>query len=805
MAKKYDGPVVRYEPALEYGLNTSQVEERIKFKLTNVSKNKNSKSYFRIFFDNIFTFFNLIWLIIFVALVAVRAYSDLLFAVVIVANTLIAIVQEIKAKITVEKLSLVTSPRINVIRNGQKDIVLSSKLVLDDIIELSTGNQIPADCVVLAGEAELNESLLTGESEPVKKQAGDRILAGSFIVSGVLTARVDALIKDSYIQSIAKEAKKFKKPNSNLFKDLNTITKYIGIIILPIAAALFASNYFAFNGDIAMTVTQTCGSLTGMVPAGMFLLVTIALALGVIKLSRKKTLVQDLYSIEMLSRTNMLCLDKTGTITDGTMNVASSTPLSEDFEEILKNILFAQDASNSTFDALLKHFGTEQSYSLVSKVPFSSSRKFSLTVFEDKGAFMLGAPEFVCKNIDKALQEQIDECTRQGERVLLLAKTNGNLEELEELKKSSTPLGFVSLQDHIRDDAIETISWFRHNNVQIKIISGDNPQTVSAIAKRVGVPEAEKCVSLEGKNLQEVAKMAKRFTVFGRVTPEQKHALIKALKNSGYVVAMTGDGVNDTLALKEADCSIAMADGSDVARGLSSLVLMDSKFSSLPAVVKEGRQVINNVQKSSTLFLMKTIFTIVLSCLTLLTALITLTPRPYPFSPSDLLPIEMLVIGLPSLLLALQPNDDLIKGDFIPTVLKKAFPSALLMLLNVFIVLILYETNVINAEQFGILKIVVLTLSGYLNLIRLCYPYNRLRTFIVILSGALITLMLTLVPVILPGFFGTDTGTVFSWEVLAVVAGVIAISLPLMIYSKKIENFFAPMFTKMTKNKNSKS
>lgn len=794
--RKELSPLTRVNADPNTGLTNEEVKERKDRKLVNIAKNKGSKSVLRIIAENVFTFFNFIWIAIFIALCAVEAYSDLLFIVVIVLNTLIAIIQEIKAKYTVEKLSLVSSPKLTVIRNGQTIQVSASELVLDDIVELSVGNQIPADLVVVSGEAELNESLLTGESNAIKKEVGSVLLAGSFIFSGSVRARVDKLIDDSYIQSIAKEAKKFKKPNSNLFRDLKKIIKYIGILIIPVGALMFLNNYFAVTGEnaVKLAVKKTCGSLTGMIPAGMFLLVTIALAVGVIKLARKRTLVKDLYSIEMLARTNLLCLDKTGTITDGTMNVVYHEALSdENFEGVISNILGAQKTSNSTSNALAARFGTSATVSAVKVMEFSSQRKFSATQFEG-GTYLLGAPEFCCGNIDASLKEKLEQHALMGERTLLVAKTQVPIEDdrLDELKNTSVPVGFITLEDHIREDAINTISWFRENGVKIKIISGDNPKTVSTIARRVGVENAEKCVSLEVLSVQEVAAIADKYAVFGRVTPEQKHALVKELKRLGYVVAMTGDGVNDTLALKEADCSIAMADGSEVARNISSLVLMDSKFSSLPSVVKEGRQVINNVQKSSTLFLMKTFFTIVLSLGVLVASLVTFNPILYPFNPNQLLMIETFVIGIPSFILALQPNDDQIKGDFIPQVLKNAIPSAVIMLLNVTLVLILAKYNIINVGERETLCVLALTLTGLVNLYKLCFPMNWLRIGCVSLS----TLLIVLTTLIMPDFFGM---TEFTPNVFIILSSLVVFAVIYEIVYPIIAKKLALQFKKKKK------
>ena len=766
------------------------MEKRILEKNVNNTKTQTSKSVLGIFVSNIFTFFNLIWAIIFVALVVVGAYSDLLFILPILANTFISIVQELKAKITVEKLSLVTMPRVTVIRNGREYEVFSEKLVLDDIVKLSVGNQIPADSIILDGECEVNESLLTGESRAVKKKVGDVLFAGSFIISGSTFARLDKIGKESYIQTIAQEAKKFKSPNSNLLKDLNALIKYIGIIIMPIGALMFINNYFAYNKNLNIAIAKTCGSITGMVPAGMFLLITIALAVGVIKLANKKTLVKEIYSIEMLARTNCLCLDKTGTITDGTMQVCEFLKLNESNEisyyEIIPNMLGVQTYNNATANAMIEYFGRKNTFNVNKNLPFSSVRKYFATEFEGIGTYLLGAPEYVCKNLDKKVLEIIQERQARGERVLLLGYTKERITE-EEKFAFVRPMAIISIVDHIREDAIETISWFRNNNVEIKIISGDDPITVSCIAERVGVENADQCISLEGLSLKEVSNLATKFTVFGRVSPEQKHALVKALKNDGKVVSMTGDGVNDTLALKEADCSIAMADGSEVARNISDLVLMDSKFSSLPAVVKEGRQVINNIQSSSALYLMKTLFTILLSLITL----VTLTA--YPFSPKQLFLLELFVIGLPSVILALQPNDSLIKGNFIPQVLKKAVPKGLLMLLNVLVILILGRFGLLTVEEITTLSTLLLITIGYVNLLTICLPLNGLRTFVLIVSGVLIVAFAT----VLGSLFGL---TVLNIKVISIFVLFVGASIPLAFFFQNMENklkenhFVARMF-----------
>ena len=776
--------IERYSPNLLSGLNNEQVEKRKTENLTNNTKIKSSKSYLSIFVKNIFTFFNLIWFIIAVALFIVGSYKDLLFLLVIVLNTTIAIIQEIKAKKTVEKLSMATLPDIIVVRDSQEKRIKAEEIVLDDIIILENGDQIPSDCILIKGQVEVNESLLTGESVPVKKSINDTLLCGSFLVSGKCYARVDKVGTENYIQTIAAKAKQFKAPSSNLFRDLNKLIKYIGIALVPLGIATFVKEWFK-SDNIAEIVSNTSGAITGMIPAGMFLLITIALSVGVVKLARKKTLVKDIYSIEMLARTDVLCLDKTGTITDGTMNVTEfinftkkQTPV---IENILRNVLSAQNSTNMTHLAMIKKFSTANDMKVKSVLEFSSSRKFSVTTFENGKTYYLGAPTFTNCNLTPKQKAVMEEKMNEGYRVLALVEASEEYDENAGAKGESL-LAFIVIEDHIRPDAIETIQWFKDNNVEIKIISGDDPLTVSKIAQRVNIKNHDKYISLENVSLEEVEQIAENFTVFGRVSPEQKYVLIKALKSKGHVVAMTGDGVNDTLALKEADCSIAMADGSEVARNISKLVLLDSKFSSLPAVVKEGRQVINNVQNSSVLFLMKTLFTILLCAITLV------SNQTYPFSPKNLFLLEMFVIGLPSFLLTFEPNDKIIKGNFIPQVLKKSIPRMFLMLFSVLISI--FAVRGLTALEFDSLPTFALTMAGLINLIWLCIPFSWYRALICSASLLLIVGAICLLPNMF-GLYSITHMSVFNpivWITLASLAGGCAIFIGGYILTLKLIN-----------------
>ena len=731
-----DIPIVRYQTDKEHGLSEEQINERIEHKLVNDTKIKTSNSYLQIFCKNIFTIFNIIWLVIAIALMCVNAWSDLLFLFVVIANTAISIFQEIKAKNAVEKLSMVTAPKIKVIRMGLQLEVKGEDLLLDDIIVLENGNQIPADCIIIEGNVEANESLLTGESNLIKKQEGDYLLAGSFLVSGLCYARVDKVGKNNYIQTVAERTKDFKPQTSNLFKDLNSLIKIIIIILIPVGVFTCFKEIYMANSTIEEAITSTSGALTGMIPAGMYLLITVGLSVGVIKLSKKKTLVKNLYSIEMLARANVLCLDKTGTITDGTMNVVEVIPqnnfTTEKIAQIMKTILAHQKTMNATSVALVEHFGKELNTDVKDIIEFSSQRKYSATTLKNGKTYYVGAIGFIKCAMTAQQKNLMNQYMEKGLRVISLVEDTNPYTEKSAGKRGKLVAFFV-LEDHIRKDAVETIAWFKENNVDIKIISGDDALTVSKIAKRVGVENSDKYISLENMSTQEVAQIANKFTVFGRVTPEQKHVIVKTLKTQGNVVAMTGDGVNDTLALKEANCSIAMADGSEVARNISHLVLMESNFSALPSIVKEGRQIVNNVQHSSVLYLMKTLFTIIL-CVTTLALGIS-----YPFTPKQLLLLEMFVIGLPSFILTFQPNNELIRGNFIPQVLKKSIPCALLMYFNILIVLILNEnTTTLLSEEYTSLCTLLLTFVGYINLVWICWPLNWLRIGCVSLSAVLI-------------------------------------------------------------------
>ena len=712
---------------LPEGLSTKEAEEQAALGNRNVVNEKVGKSYGRIIADNLLTFFNFVWALVAVVLISIGSYKNLTFLFIIIPNVLIAIIQEIRAKRTVEKLSVTTEPKATVVRDGELVEIDVSDIVLGDVMKIEMGKQVLSDAVVISGFAEANESMLTGESDAIKKEAGDTVLAGSFLVSGSVFVKVIRVGKNNYVHKIESAAKGFKAPASNLFRDLNYLIKYIGIFMVPMTVAMFIANYFANGKVLHDALTATSGSVIGMIPAGMYLLVTITLTLSVITLSRKRTLVQDMYSIEMLASADVVCLDKTGTITDGTMYVTEalsldSTPC-EEIKRIMAMVEGSEESINNTSRALIEYFGCT-SAAVCDKIPFSSARKYSAVSFEGGEVYAIGAPGFVPCAVSCELDEKIKQKANAGERVLILAR-------LDKIDGEGTALAMISIADRIRESAKETIAKFQEQGVTVKIISGDHAATVSTIARRVGVNNAENYISCENISDEQLVLAAEKYAVFGRVTPEQKVLLIKTLKANGHTVAMTGDGVNDTLALKESNCAIAMADGSEVARKVSQIVLLNSDFSTLPDVVREGRRCINNVRSSAALYLMKTMFVICLSLFAVFTV------SGYPLQPGQMLLIEMFVIGISSVLLALEPNNNRIEGSFLKSVLVRSAPLSFVMFIPVLIVMIMGMFDLgISHECRNSTVMLVLTVVGYINLIAICKPFTKWRTGVCALVGA---------------------------------------------------------------------
>lgn len=763
------------KPDVKVGLTSAQVDARIKAKQTNKVKKVVGKSYLQIFVTNICTFFNLLGFIIFLLMALCGSWSNMMFVVVILANTVVGIFQEIRSKIAVEKLSIVSEPTVDALRDGQKQNIKTQQIVLDDILMYSAGKQICTDAIILDGEVEVNESMLTGESEPIKKRAGDTLYSGSFVVSGNCTCQVTAVGKDNYIEQLSAKVKLAKTPDSRIFKGIMSIIKIIAIIIFPLGIATFFTSaeiatlvgadnvvgqYFQGVAEIKKTVNDAivsaAGSMIGMVPSGMVLLTSMTLAVGALKLAHKKVLVRELPCIEMLARVDTLCLDKTGTITDGSMTVEQLVPVGTDeqtLKQMLATLVGGTQDNNATAVAVSNYLKDVAPLTTNAVLPFSSARKFS-AVQTQNGTIAMGAAEFMFKREgNEQFFQQIETYLAKGLRVLAVGKSNSPIQDNN--VTNLVPCGIVLLQDTIRADAPQIIKWFVENDVQVKVISGDNPLAVSVIAQKVGVAGAEKYISLEGLTDEQVWDVANDYTVFGRVTPEQKAILVKAMKAQGHTVAMTGDGVNDILAMRESDCAISVGCGTDAAKTASNLVLMDNKFSSLPNVVAEGRQVVNNVQNSSSLFLMKT-------CMTVCTTILLLfLPYSYPFAPQNLYAVEFFVNGIPAFLLALKPNHDRIKGSFVKNILKNTLPNGIAMFGAVALTYIFMRTigldvepnGLVNSAQITTTAMIAMTSIGVAGLWVIMYPFDWLDFGIGMISTIGVPAFLTLVPLAYNNFF----------------------------------------------------
>ena len=758
--KRTERNVERFDPAIDCGLTSAQVESRRAENLLNNLKQKSGKSYLSIFLGNIFTYFNILCFIVAAALFAVGAFEDVFFLLIISANLVIGIASEIKAKHMIGKLKILSQSEARVVRDGEIRSVPVREIALDDIMILTTGNQVSSDCIIKEGSVDVNEAMLTGESVAVRKAEGELLYAGSFIALGTCYARVEHVKEDNYIQKLTAKAKQYKKPKSEILRTLSIIIRVIGVIIIPLAVLMYLHNAAIFD-DMYATIRKTAGPVIGMIPSGLFLLTSTTLVVGIIKLARKHCLVQDMYCIEMLARVNVLCLDKTGTITDGKMIVQDYIPLGMEREEasdVISSMQAALQDNNFTSIALVGYFGTEGRRKAEEILPFTSANKYSAVRFAD-ATYLLGAPEFVMKERSPELEERISGYSSQGLRVLLLGRTSGGIDG-EKVTGDVEAMGLVTLSDNIRDDTVETIQWFKDNDVSIRVISGDNPLTVSEVAKRAGIDGAEKWISLEGMSPEQVTAVANSYTVFGRVTPDQKAVLVRAIKSAGNTVAMTGDGVNDILALKDADCAIAMAAGADAAKNVSHLVLMDSKFSSMPRVVEEGRKVINNIQRSSSLFLMKTIFTFLLSVI-----ILCMPGKAYPFSPANLVLMEICVIGFPSFVLALEPNRERIRGRFLTRTFSKAIPDGLCLLASVISILIYGWVTEVPESELVAMCVLSLSLVSFWLLINLCLPFNWIRVAMLVVMGLVCIFIIT----VMPDYIGLVPLSVQDMLVVAVV------------------------------------
>lgn len=748
----------------EQGLTSRQVAERAARGQINRQTEQITKSTGRIIFENVFTWFNAFNVALGVCIAAVGAYKNLLYLGVILLNTLIGIVQELRSKRIVEKLSLISAPHAMVVRDGSLVKVRTEELVRDDIMQLKLGNQVCADAWIASGEVEVDESLLTGEAEPVRKGVGDALLSGSFIVSGTCRAQVEHVGAENYASKIAAAAKKYKKVDSTLMKSLRQIVKFTSLFVIPVGILLFVNSHFFLGESIRDAVLSTSGALLGMMPKGLVLLTSVSLAVGVIKLASKKTLVQELFCIETLSRVDTLCLDKTGTITEGKMSVSEVVELetgrsSGSIEEAAGAFIAALEDDNATYAALKRYFQPNSLWKPIQKTPFSSVRKWSSATFEGKGTILFGAPEFLLRGRDYSLPPRIGEAEAEGCRVLLMAWSPEPVNGV--LPRELYPTAALVLRDPVRADAKETLDFFRSQDVDLKIISGDNPVTVSSIAKQAGLHRYDSYVDVSSLPDEEALRAAaEQYTIFGRVGPEQKRTLVLALKEKGHTVAMTGDGVNDVLALKDADCSIAMASGSDAARQVSQLVLLESNFSALPDVVMEGRRVVNNITRTASLFLVKTIFSFLLA---ILSAVFGLS---YPLDPLHLSLIGIVAEGIPSFILALEPNRDRVKGDFLKTVLGRALPSALLIVLYLMLVQALSPYLAVSALELTTLGVLLTGFIWLMQLFEVCRPFDRLRAVLWILMTAGFFIAATL----LHGFFELGTLSLQTLPVFLVLA-----------------------------------
>ncbi len=785
---EFTTPLERKEADAHQGLSKAEVDDRVARDAVNHAVGSASKSQKEIICSNIFTYFNLLFFIIAVMLIAVGSFRDLTFLPVIIANTAIGIFQELRSKKVLDDLTILNAPKNTVVRDGQEQVIAAEELVLDDIIILSAGNQIPADAIVLEGEVLVNEALLTGESDQITKKKGDELLSGSFIVSGECRARIDKVGSDSYIAKLTLEAKEMKDGEvSEMIRALDRLVKIVGIIIIPIGIILFSQQHFINETPIRESVTATVAAIIGMIPEGLYLLASVALAVSVMRLASQKVLVHNMKCIETLARVDVLCVDKTGTITDNTMTVKKVLPLrkavvkSDDglqkaqegaadttaansseegiadqkemagnvpakqetqdkrsgvegsgteeipaftpeesaaFELAVSDFAAAMATDNITMKAIKEHFRKRSGKRPEKVIPFSSATKYSGAVFED-GSYVLGAPEFILRESYEEYSSQIERWSRQGFRVLVFAEYPGTLTG-EALTEPANPLGMILVANPIREKAPETFRYFAEQGVEIKVISGDNPVTVSEVAKEAGIANAEAYVDASTlQDYEELYAAAKRYTVFGRVTPDQKRQLVSALKHMGHTVAMTGDGVNDVLALKDADCSIAMASGSDAASQVAQLVLLESDFSKMPSVVAEGRRVVNNIERTASLFLVKNIFSLLLSIFSIVLLV------NYPLEPSQISLISMFTIGIPAFFMSLEPNTDRINGHFLSNVLFKALPGGLTDFL---VVSCLYtfcmEFNV-NETDVSTSCTVILAIVGLMILFKIASPMNR--------------------------------------------------------------------------------
>ena len=730
--KDIEEPLRRHVPELtpdsELGLSSAQAQERVDAGWANLPIDPPGKTVGQIVRSNVFTYFNMLFFFLAACVLAVGSWQNVMFMGVVLANIAIGIVQELRSKRTLDKLTLLTAPQGAVIRDGRRRKIPTSEMVRDDIVEFSAGDQIFADAVVVAGECSANEALITGEADEIKKNPGDELLSGSFVVSGQCRARLTRVGADSFANRLTLEAKAAKPPQqSEMMRSLTRLVQVIGIAIIPLGILMAVKEIVWLGRSVTDGVVATVASLIGMIPEGLYLLTSMALAAGVVRLAQKRTLVHDMGCIETLARVDVLCVDKTGTVTENKMTVEDVVPLCpERFEEsdirlIMADYVAAMRADNDTMAALRRYFTGEVKQPAIKAVPFTSAKKFGGVSFHEDETYLLGAPDVLLGERGGKYAKQIDAYSAKGCRVLLLGLYDGDPED-ERPEAGLMPIALILLSNKIREEAPETFKYFAAQGVAIKVISGDNALAVSEVAKRAGIRGAENYVDARALETDEdIAEAVERYTVFGRVTPDQKRRFVRALKAAGHTVAMTGDGVNDVLALKEADCSVAMASGSDAACQVSHIVLLESNFAAMPSVVAEGRRVINNIERSASLFLVKNIFSFILAVITLVFTL------PYPVTSAQMSLVSALTIGIPGFILAMEPNSARIKGKFLPNVVGRALPGGLTNLFLVLGAILFCLVFELPEDMMGTICTVILCVVGLMVVHRTCKPYDLLR------------------------------------------------------------------------------
>ncbi len=730
--KDIEEPLRRHVPELtpdsELGLSSAQAQERADAGWANLPIDPPGKTVGQIVRSNVFTYFNMLFFFLAACVLAVGSWQNVMFMGVVLANIAIGIVQELRSKRTLDKLTLLTAPQGAVIRDGRRRKIPTSEMVRDDIVEFSAGDQIFADAVVVAGECSANEALITGEADEIKKKPGDELLSGSFVVSGQCRARLTRVGADSFANRLTLEAKAAKPPQqSEMMRSLTRLVQVIGIAIIPLGILMAVKEIAWLGRSVSDGVVATVASLIGMIPEGLYLLTSMALAAGVVRLAQKRTLVHDMGCIETLARVDVLCVDKTGTVTENKMTVEDVVPLCpERFEEsdirlIMADYVAAMRADNDTMAALRRYFTGEVKQPAIKAVPFTSAKKFGGVSFHEDETYLLGAPDVLLGERGGKYAKQIDAYSAKGCRVLLLGLYDGDPED-ERPEAGLMPIALILLSNKIREEAPETFKYFAAQGVAIKVISGDNALAVSEVAKRAGIRGAENYVDARTLETDEdIAEAVERYTVFGRVTPDQKRRFVRALKAAGHTVAMTGDGVNDVLALKEADCSVAMASGSDAACQVSHIVLLESNFAAMPSVVAEGRRVINNIERSASLFLVKNIFSFILAVITLVFTL------PYPVTSAQMSLVSALTIGIPGFILAMEPNSARIKGRFLPNVVGRALPGGLTDLFLVLGAILFCLVFELPEDMMGTICTVILCVVGLMVVHRTCKPYDLLR------------------------------------------------------------------------------